>query len=144
MNGTGKKVGMWLLAIVVLLGGYFGYSMYAAGKEHGSMINDPVKTHNGKFIDISGITEDMNGQTVSTRGYVEKISSGKGNVFWVFKDLNSGKSIKGCLFKDENYENTGRQKLLEESLKNKTPVKVDGTVKIYKGELEVVASKVYK
>lgn len=103
----------------------------------------PPTPQNDNSIAIGNITADMKGQYVSTQGYVSHITGGKGHTFFTFSDPNSGASLKGVLFRQENEKNTGRKDVIEEAAQNGSLIHVEGKVDVYQGELEVIVKKVY-
>ena len=166
-----RMLGVWIAALAILVGGYFlgpgsdpapvpdpqpnGPTSPVPVEPVGGGETTPIPvpepeptkpmppTEDG-ITEIADIYESMKGQHVVTRGYVTDISGGKGHVFFYFKDVNGGKEIKGVLFKEENYDNEGRKALVQKSLADGSAIYVDGRVDVYKGELEVIAKKIYQ
>ena len=152
-----KQVGIWIVAVLIALGGYFIFkqennntlaqSTSVTQQQSNAKTNSQLSKQEPKkenMIEISQITPSMEGRTVVTRGHIIKLSSGKGNVFFTYKDVNSSATIKGVLFKEDNYENTDRKALLENCRLNNSIVYVKGKVAIYQGELEIIAYQVFK
>lgn len=148
-----KGFGIWLIAIVVVIGGYFTYTNFST-KEIKNVNNTVEKSvhqpnvsenqnTDSLVVAVKDITGDMKKKPVSTNGYVTKFSEGKGHVFFTLKDASTNKTINGVLFTDENQENIGRKAVLEQSYNNKILVYIDGVIDIYQNELEIKAKKVY-
>lgn len=94
------------------------------------------------IIPLDSINEDLQGIEVTTSGKISDLySSNKGHNF--FKIYNNNKAIKGVLFAAESDELKGRQNLLKKVNATNTIVKVKGKVTIYKGELEIIVSKIW-
>ena len=156
---------IWALIIVVVIGGYVGYTQLSQTPESTPPsepgVEQPVssqstsqpetpKLDNTKdnsntvnITSVSDITRDMKGQYVVTSGYITTISGGKGHTFITLKDVNNDKTIKGVLFRQENEENTGRKELLEQNAKTDNIINIEGKVDIYENELEIIIKKVY-
>lgn len=92
---------------------------------------------------VSKISSGLKGRTVTTRGIVTGISNNNGTVHFKLKDIDSGSMINGIMFKKTANDNAGREKLLQQSAKDKLPVYINGEVDIYKGNLEIKLWKVY-
>ena len=148
-----KGFGIWLIAIVVVIGGYFTYTNFST-KEIENTNNAVEKSvaqpklsesKNTELlvVAVKDITGDMKKKPVSTNGYVTKLSEGKGHVFFTLKDASTNKTINGVLFIEDNQENNGRKAVLEQSYNSKTLVYIDGVIDTYQNELEIKAKKVY-
>ena len=153
----------WLIAIVILAGGYFGYQHFIASTptNNTNTSSSTISTNNSSsntnatnnstakqdtikdFTSIADITENMEGQRVKITGYVSDISGGKGHTFFIFKDPNTSASIKVVLFKQDNEQDPIRRQQIEDSYNNKSVINIEGKVDVYEGELEVIAKKVY-
>ena len=105
--------------------------------------NPPKPHQDDQNISIGSITADMKGSYIKTQGYVSNITGGKGHTFFTFSDPNSGASLKGVLFRQENDKNTGRKDVIESAAQTGALIHVEGKVDVYQGELEVIVKKVY-
>lgn len=103
----------------------------------------PTVNQDDQNISIGSITADMKGSYIKTQGYVSNITGGKGHTFFTFSDPNSGASLKGVLFRQENEKNTGRKDVIESAAQTGALIHVEGKVDVYQGELEVIVKKVY-
>ena len=157
-----NKFVIWTLIIIIVIGGYFGYTKFIQTPEMqngGTTIDtsasspkpEPPKSDSNtkdnsntvNNVSVSEITRDMQGQYVTTSGTITTISGGKGHTFITLKDINNDKTIKCVLFRQENEENTGRKELLEQNAKTDNVVNIEGKVDIYENELEIIIKKVY-
>lgn len=95
------------------------------------------------LTDLSSISTDMQGHEVTTIGSVSDIyTSSKGHTFFTIKNQNT--TLKGVLFSAENDDLKGRLDLLNKYNNTNQNIHFKGQVDIYKGELEIIVSKVYK
>ena len=157
----------WLIAIVILAGGYFAYEHFSTPTPTNNVntSSNTTSTDNSSsdtntasnstnnsaskqdtikdFTPIASITENMKGQRVKITGYVSDISGGKGHTFFIFKDPNTSDNIKVVLFKQDNEQDPTRRQQIEASYNSKSVINIEGKVDVYEGELEVIAKKVY-
>ncbi len=82
---------------------------------------------------ISEITNDNIGEYVKACGIVDKkYVTEKGHIFF---NLKENSSIKVVIFKNNNNPTP------PEKIENNKPLCVEGTVKLYKGELEIICDR---
>lgn len=140
-----KILGLFILIIIVAVGAYtFGSS---SNNSTPPVANDVAQNKNviKSFFEVHEINaeyQELLGKTISTRGIVQNLNEGKGNVFFELRDSQSNSTIKGVLFAKTNSDNAGRKELLLQSRDTGSIVYLKGEIDIYKGELEIKAWKV--
>lgn len=110
---------------------------YQIIKKNTNKISDEIKN-----VKISDINSGMQGTTVNTSGVVQDLTIKNGNAFFKITDDNT--SLKAVLFKAEAEQLQARVDLLNDSETSNQKLGFVGKVDIYKGETEIVVSKVYK
>lgn len=96
-----------------------------------------------KVIPVDEITEDLQGVEIITSAKISDLyTSGKGHSF--FQIYNDKKTIKGVLFAAEAGQLKPRLDLIESASTSHENLNIKGKVAIYKGELEIIVSKVWK
>ena len=95
------------------------------------------------MTDLSSISSDMQGHEVTTFGSVSDLyTSSKGHTFFTITNQNT--KLKGVLFSAENDDLKGRLDLLNKYKNTNQKIYFKGQVDIYKEELEIIVSKLYK
>lgn len=93
-------------------------------------------------VNVADIKPNMEGHGVILNGLVSDLTtSKKGHSFFTIMD--EGYSINGVLFKSETNQLEDRLALLNQHNNTLNGVNLEGKVNIYKGELQVIVSKVY-
>lgn len=95
-----------------------------------------------KLVPISDIDEFMN-KTITVRGHVVKVSTGKGNIYFTLEDVTSGKTVPCVLFAKTNRENVNYRKSILSGQKNNAQIRIKATVSEYKGTTELKVWQVY-
>lgn len=162
-----KAFGLWILVVVAIVGAGIVYEKSSATNDNlptqivddGKMKDktdevsssqsgkelqklDDKQDKNGK-LRVQDITTSLEGKTVIVEGVASGVTEKNGNVFFVFRDPETQKSIKGVMFRKTSNDNEERMNLLEESQANNKKINIQGQVDIYKGELEIKTWKVY-
>lgn len=151
-----KILGIFIIVVTVAFGVIWWYQNGGGTVDAGTIgVNDKMKKEaqekdksidNGNKVDaISNtdyITSNMEGRNVRISGVASKVSEGKGNVFFYFKNEKTGQDIKCVMFKKTNNDNQGRKELIETSAYNGSVITLDGQVDVYKGEVEIKVWKV--
>lgn len=110
--------------------------------EGGIVILDLGKENSVELISVGDIGEEHRGQLIMVRGYVSNMSKNKEHLY--FKLSLGGASIEAVLFKADGDALVGRREKVEQSLQKQYPIRVQGTVDLYKGAFQLVVTKVYK
>lgn len=110
---------------------------YQIIKKNTNKISDETKS-----VKISDINSGMQGTTVNTSGVVQDLIIKNGNAFFKITDDNT--SLKAVLFKAEAEQLQARVELLINSEASNQKLNFMGKVDIYKGETEIIVSKVYE
>jgi len=85
------------------------------------------------YTEISGITKDNIGEHIKACGVVnKKYVTDKGHIFF---DLEDKSSIKVVIFKNNNNPTP------PENIENDKTLCLEGTVKLYKGDLEIICDR---
>ena len=93
-------------------------------------------------VAISEIQESMEGHEIVLRGTISDLTtSKKGHSF--FKISDGGSHINGVLFNSETNQLEERLSLLNQYAGTSKTVNLEGKVGVYKGELQIIVSKVY-
>ncbi|MBQ7199717.1 MAG: exodeoxyribonuclease VII large subunit [Selenomonadaceae bacterium] len=146
-----KILGLFILVIIVAVGAYtLGSSSGTSNSVQPTtppVENDVVqnKSVTKSFFEVHEITteyQELLGKTISTRGIVQSLNEGKGNVFFELKDPQNDSTIKGVLFAKTNSDNAGRKDVLLQSRDTGAIIYLKGEIDVYKGELEIKAWKV--
>lgn len=146
-----KILGLFILVIVVAVAAY----TFGSGTSNSTSTSNstpPVannvaqnKTVVKSFFEVHEITteyQELLGRTIETRGIVQSLNEGKGNVFFELRDPQNNSTIKGVLFAKTNSDNAGRKELLLQSRDTGSIVYLKGEIDVYKGELEIKTWKV--
>lgn len=154
-----KAFGLWGIVAVVAIGVYF----FMSDNSQSSPVKEPVQTQSSsssvkegsskelekttesgdRLYRVDEITDGMQGKTVTVEAKISDVKENKDNVFFVIRDVKSGKSIKGVMFKKTNTDNAGRLEVLKNAASGSSAIFINGEVDVYKGNLEIKAWKVY-
>lgn len=165
MNSSeAKKWILGILIIVIACGGYFYYTNRQSAEvptPSQQQVTEQQKTTTNEKSTSSdtafGITNKQIGEHVTVQGPIVDVSGGKGNLFPVIKDTTNDKTIKGALFSPESSQKYNKEQTLEQLQQERKQQKelienarssgqsltFEGKVDEYKGELELIISKVY-